>query len=119
MYQEMTTKQLRPIAIELGITGGSKMRKADLIKAIESKQKEREQEDAGRFSDDDVQQIGNGPLAHAAQFIIALNLRNEGRKGPSRKFRKELRRAGYPAHASVDIRKVSEYVNQIPEKQAA
>lgn len=105
-----TVKELRIEAKSLKIVGYSRMRKDELETAItEAKAKANKPANFNAFTDTAVQEIGRGSLANAAIYIDALTAANGGRKGPGRLFRKRLRAAGFPTHASVDVRKINEY----------
>ena len=116
-----TIRELRKQASDLGVKNYSKMRKDELAAEVENAQRLQRRLDDLRntpapapiqFVDADVQRIGNGSLGDAARFIGNLNAAH-GRKGPSRKFRKMLRKAGFWQHAAVDVAKAAEYDRKV------
>lgn len=115
----MNVRELRKLASKLNIKGYSRMRKAELEIAIAKAQNEPIDMNQSRFTESDVQEIGKGSLANAAIYLTCLTAANGGKKGPARKFRKLLRKAGYKAHASVDVRRIDEYKREARQAAAA
>jgi len=103
MEVNMIVKELLKVAAELNISGRTKMKKAELEAAIKAAKSQHDFPTSTRFpfSDDDIHRIGKGSLRQAASFVYQLN-RDNG-KGAGRYFRRCLRRAGYVAHAGVNI----------------